>query len=376
MKLKLLFFYSLICVSSYAQYTLIPDEKFEGKLNALGIDSGPADGRVLTSKINKLTTLDVSDRYISDLTGIEDFVALQNLYCQSNQLTTLDLSKNMDLTSLHCYANRLTDLNVSKNIALEYLICYYNQLKTLDVSQNTALINLYCTSNNLIALNVSRNTALTTLYCQLNQLTTLDVSHNTALTSLDCGLNSLATLDVSQNTALKDLHLTSNQVKALDVSKNTALALLHCQLNQLIYLNLKNGSNTKLDSFYSNFRGNPDLSCIQVDDVAYSDINWASVKDDEVSFNTTCKEIDLELTDELSEKIVVYPNPVKGELHLGNSKFEEIRTYNAVGNLVKTKKFIKGSLDKRVDLSGLPKGVYYLYLESEGAIVVKKILVE
>ena len=59
---------------------------------------------------------------IADLTGIEDFVALKNLNCGTNKLTTLDLSRNL---------------------ALEELIAYTNQLTTIDLSQNRALIKLY-----------------------------------------------------------------------------------------------------------------------------------------------------------------------------------------------------------------------------------------
>ncbi|HEU4789129.1 MAG TPA: hypothetical protein VFS71_05550, partial [Flavobacterium sp.] len=51
-------------------YTLIPDVNFENKLIALGIDSGVADGKVLTANVDKLTSLNVSSSSISDLTGI------------------------------------------------------------------------------------------------------------------------------------------------------------------------------------------------------------------------------------------------------------------------------------------------------------------
>ena len=69
--------------------------------------------------------------------------------------------------------------------------CYSNQLTTLDVSNNTELTDLDCGGNQLTALDVSNNTALKDLDCGDNQLTALDVSNNTALTYLECYANQI-----------------------------------------------------------------------------------------------------------------------------------------------------------------------------------------
>ena len=123
---------------------------------------------------------------------------LINLDCNSNQLTSLDVSSNTALTDLNCYNNQLTTLNVSGSTALTDLNCTYNQLTSLDVSSNTALTNLNCYDNQLTSLDVSSNTALTYLNCYDNQLTSLDVSSNTALTNLDCNTNQLTQVSVDQ----------------------------------------------------------------------------------------------------------------------------------------------------------------------------------
>ena len=162
------------------------------------------------------------------------------LYCNGNQLTTLDLSKNTALTSLRCSNNQLTTLDVSKNTSLTRLDCSDNQLTALDVSQNTALEKLYCFNNQLTALD-AKNIALIRLYCYNNKLTTLDVSKNIALISLDCYNNQLKALDVSKNSALIKLDCYNNQLKALDVSKNSELGTLNCRGNQI-----KGGEMTRL----------------------------------------------------------------------------------------------------------------------------------
>ena len=298
--------YSLDC-SAVVQYTLIPDVNFEKKLLYLGIDSGAVDGKVPTAKIAVVTTLDISSSSITNLKGIEDFSALQFLNCTDNQLTSLDVSKNIALTRLYCYSNQLTSLNVSKNTSLVQLTCYSNKLTALDVSNNLALTLLYCYSNQLAALDVSKNTALTNLQCYSNQLTSLNVSQNvsltelicynnqlisfdvsksTVLTKLHCYSNQLKTLDVSKNTALTELYCYSNQLTDLDVSKNTLLRNIDCSSNQLTSLNLKNGRNEYLNT--KNFKNNPDLRCIQADSDYYANNTWKLYKDASASYSRDC----------------------------------------------------------------------------------------
>ncbi len=105
----------------------IPDNNFERALIKLGYDD-LIDGYVFKSGIKNCKELDVTNKDISDLTGIEAFTALTYLKCEYNQLTNLD---------------------VSKNTALDYLVCHSNQLTSLDVSKNTALTSLYCRGNKL-----------------------------------------------------------------------------------------------------------------------------------------------------------------------------------------------------------------------------------
>jgi alpha-tubulin suppressor-like RCC1 family protein/Leucine-rich repeat (LRR) protein len=532
-------------------YTLIPDPNFEQKLINLGIESGNTDGKILTSKINTLTYLNVSNSSITNLTGIQDFTQLADLYCNQNQLTALNISKNTFLKTLDCNNNKIEALDVSNNVALDSLSCYTNQLTALDVKINKALKKLDCGSNQISTLDVSENTALTFLGCNTSLLTTLDISNNTALNLLDCRENKLTSLDVSQITALTELYCQSNQLTNLDISKNKALEFLNCSKNQLttldvsvntalvgLYsnsnqlknLNLKNGNNVKIG--YLNLINNPNLSCIQVDDVAYFNTNWSSKKDATANFNTDCpdsnpytlipdqnfeqKLIDLGIdTDGLNGKItiadistittldlsnsnikdltgienftalnildcsnnqlasldlskntnlqilyvtgnplvyinlkngnnqnlivesqtgkktaniqgtsflgltalgcvkvdnvsysntnwskikeattiysetctlgledsefsqaIVYPNPTKGEVNIVNIAVEKATVYNVLGQLVKTFVLDSASTNNTINLSGLPKGIYFVYLINQDAASVKKVIVE
>ncbi len=59
-----------------------------------------------------INLLDVGNKEITDLKGIEFFTALTALDCHENQLTSLDVSKTPALTELYCNDNQLTSLDV------------------------------------------------------------------------------------------------------------------------------------------------------------------------------------------------------------------------------------------------------------------------
>ena len=173
------------------QQTYIPDDNFENYLEANGMGNGISnDDYVSTANINTVTYLSVSNLNITDLTGIEDFIALTDLYCLGNQLITLDVSQNIALTHLGCDNNQLTSLDVNNN-TLTHLFCWDNQLTSLDFTANTALWWLECQNNQLTSLDVSQNAALTDLDCSNNQLTTLNVrnGNNSNFTNFDATVN-------------------------------------------------------------------------------------------------------------------------------------------------------------------------------------------
>ncbi|MDO5969608.1 leucine-rich repeat domain-containing protein, partial [Flavivirga aquimarina] len=311
-------------------YVNIPDVNFKNYLiNNTDINTNN-DMEISCSEAAAFTgTMHVSFNNIADLTGIEAFVNITYLSCSNNALTSLDVSANTALTSLDCYDNALTSLDFSANTALTSLWCSSNALTSLDVSANTALTRLYCWNNNLTSLDVSANTALTFLDCRNNNLTSLNVSANTALTSLycrnnnltsldvsanlinlNCTHNALTSLDVSANTALTSLYCDDNALTSLDVSANTALTSLYCNNNALTSLNVANGNNTGISSFDA--QNNPDLSCIQVDDVTYSNTNWANDIDTTASFSNDCSPIvyipDVNFKNALLSNTAINPN--------------------------------------------------------------------
>ncbi|WP_264535835.1 leucine-rich repeat domain-containing protein [Flavobacterium sp. N1736] len=277
--------YNETCVSLF---TLIPDINFENKLISLGFDSGTPDGKVLTANIANIETLQIQASSISDLTGIQDFKSLKTLDCSGNNLTNLDVTKNTALTFLQCPNNKLTTLDISKNIHLSMLNCISNNLTALDVSLNVEITYLYCAQNLLTSLNVTKNILLDDFYFAENKLTTIDLSQNPLLLALVFDNNYITNLDISKNTKLLALHAANNQLSRLDLSKHTALKELILKNNNLVELNLKNGNNPSLIPRFIDFTNNPNLTCILVDDVAYSNLNWSDKKDATANYTVLC----------------------------------------------------------------------------------------
>ena len=124
-----------------------PDEIFRNYL--LTLDCG-IDGVLTEDEIMGVTELDVSEKNISDLTGIGLFTELKEINCFNNNLTSLDLSRNTKLTSISCGWNRLTSLDVSKNVELKSLWCESNRLTSLKVSNDaTSLWAVVCFDNQI-----------------------------------------------------------------------------------------------------------------------------------------------------------------------------------------------------------------------------------
>lgn len=304
---------SILLLSSFfgfAQYTSIPDPAFEKALIDFGLDSGPIDNRVLTANIAGVQSLNISGKGCINLTGIEDFTALKELYCLQNPLFNLDLSKNTALTKLSCGNSLLSSLNISNNIALTELDCQNSRITSLDLSKNTELTKLLCNTNQITSLDLSKNTKLTFVQCNDNQIVNLNVPANPALvhlscnnnqistfninscialTDLDCSFNRLSSLNVSNNTALINMYCNNNQIVDLDVTKNIALVRMLCNNNQLKKLNLKNDRNIYL--MLGDFKFNSNLSCIDVDDDNYSNTNWLNYKDADALYSRNCSRL-------------------------------------------------------------------------------------
>jgi len=202
-------------VQTTAQNVSIPDLSFKAcLLNNSSINTN-GDSEIQVSEAAAFTgPMTCANQNIADLTGIEAFTALTVLYCHDNLLTTLDVSNNTSLVELFCFENDLTSLTVAGATQLEKLAAFSNDLTFIDVSQNPAL---------------------------------------------------------------EEFRVQNNFLEYIDVAHNANLTMMTAYNNLLTGLDMANGSNTAISGNSFTVTGNPNLTCIHVDDAVYSNTNWTNI---------------------------------------------------------------------------------------------------
>jgi Leucine-rich repeat (LRR) protein len=237
-----------------AQIINIPDPVFKAKLLAADISNNIAsdffgatkidtnnNGEIEVSEAATIYSLNIDNSGITDLTGIGNFTSMQTLFCQNNQLTSLDASNLSSLIVLICSNNQLTSLNINGLFNLEALECSNNQLTTMNLNGQglSSLRGLSCSNNQLASINVSGITTLENLSCSDNQLTTLSVSGLANLKSINCGNNLLTTLSVASLSNMEILWCYNNQLTSLNLTgAMSSFHELNCSSNQLTALNI------------------------------------------------------------------------------------------------------------------------------------------
>jgi Leucine-rich repeat (LRR) protein len=244
----LFYSYLLVAIASTATaQTHIPDQNFAVAIHtACPTCIDPSTNNLLPPAA-KLTTLNVRKSNIVDLTGVAGFTALQNMICDSNEITILPILP-ANLQYLNCGYNKLTNL-ANLPSPLTSLSCYYNQLVALPTLPNK-LQQLYCYNNQLTVLPTLPNSfqylncgynkltilptlpsSLISLYCYNNQLTTLPTLPN-SLQYLNCSYNKLSNLSLlptnlislyCASNLLTTLPSLPNVLQDLDISYNTSL---------------------------------------------------------------------------------------------------------------------------------------------------------
>ena len=97
------------------------------------------------------------------------------LLCNNNKLTSLnkkDLTACPKLAVISCATNKITSMNFEEYPEIKVLICESNQLTTLKISKE--LLALYCHNNQLATLHIPRKIA--SLKCNNNPLSALDLA--------------------------------------------------------------------------------------------------------------------------------------------------------------------------------------------------------
>ncbi|QAA82077.1 hypothetical protein EI546_10250 [Aequorivita sp. H23M31] len=135
MKSSLFLLFLIFFLSAESQIVNIPDANFKNALvneNVVDIDgngSGDADadlnndGEIQISEALAVLRLIVENRNIASLVGIEEFLNLQKLRCEKNQIQSLEITNLTQLEQLTCEDNQLSALDITQNSNLAWLKC-------------------------------------------------------------------------------------------------------------------------------------------------------------------------------------------------------------------------------------------------------------
>ena len=157
------------------------------------------------SNLTALSTVKVTKNYITNI-NLSGVVNLWSLEIGFNNLTELDIDDNVKLASLDigsCY----------------WTYNYGNACYTISQPGHTVTLN----QNNIETINLDNNLNLSTFKSYRNGLNNLDVSKNINLTHLLITGNELKTIDLSNNPNLSYINLSDNQLNTLTIGNNEKL---------------------------------------------------------------------------------------------------------------------------------------------------------
>ena len=242
------------------------------------------------------TTLLVSGKGISDLSGISCLKHLRTLDVSNNALTSIDLSGLPMLEELDISGNPLPSFTLSGSESLRKLIIEdmpglrklaicnnplleevqvygVDSISNFVVSENPRLSSLQTENltwqqekpeENIFIL--SHNDSLTS--CVLSKekdLWGVTVTDNRSLQKLDITNSGLHSLIVRNNPGLEKLYLAYNMLSSLDVSDCLNLQILHVQQNELSELYLPHKGYQYLDYSFNRLRYNEKFQGIAPD---------------------------------------------------------------------------------------------------------------
>lgn len=133
----------------------------------------------------------------------------KHLYCSGNEVTKIDITKNIYLEELFCGSNLLQELNTKENKYLKILNCSHNSITELNLSNNKNLEFLDIIENDISKINLSKNTKLEVLRI-VNWNSDRKSSMSTNVYNYEKGWNEiLKTLEEQKMYNLNNWHITA-----------------------------------------------------------------------------------------------------------------------------------------------------------------------
>lgn len=293
------------------------------------------DGEICESEANSFAggILIPADTTINDLSGLEHFTSIVSFVVSvGNGVTNFVLPVTDSLKYLNISDVNLLPQVIKNHAGLKVAVFRNNLLSNIDLSNKPVLEELSIIDNFFSIINLSSLSNLVEVNLKGNNLTHVDVSSNPLLNSIM----------VSDNTPLTSM-------------------------------NLANGNNLNFTSIIS--QSTPNLSCVEVDDTAYSDTVWVNsfanglyvnFGSNQPTFSTNCTA--MSLRDEAINALNIYPNPAQDIIYIdGQTAGATMHIIDLNGRVLKS-----FSDEYKVDVSSLTPGVYILSMEANDRVIRKK----
>ena len=380
----------LVSIFNYAQTTVaIPNDAFEAYLETtfaenIESDGSTTDGSITFTDINLVTEINFSESgkanymlvtTITDLTGINQFVKLKNLYCSNNDITgSLDLSGLASLTNFSCFSNpNLTAINFTGCKKLYNLKVNDCALTSIDISVNTLDAGADPSRLRYIAL-------------QNNGLTNINITGNTGLYKIDAYDNeALTSIDLSSSTLLTTLRFQNCNVTGdLDVSANTLLETLGSYNNDNL-TSIKLGAIPYTNFNYFKISLSDNLSCVLTDNpidfriggALETAIGDSYAVDAETNFVVDAAACSAILGTQKFGQIdfEVNPNVIKNRVHVSIAENANYKLININGKVLREGSLSQG--ENNIVIKNTSSGIYFLRVTTKkGAISSKKLIIQ
>lgn len=359
-----IFWTALLPGAASAQIVTIPDNDFKAALlNHIPPIDINFDGEIQVSEAEAFTgTLDINATsgnpgQISDLTGLQAFINLEELLCGYHEIAEIDLSGNGKLRYLSASGNPLSNVDFSFNYNLQAFQC------------NNCL---------LTELHLESNADFRNLFLQENPIAFIDLRNNVFLSSIIISNSPVAQVLLPDSIYMYYLYARNTELTNLDVSGFPNLVSLDCRDNlNLEYINLKSGNNENLNisggGQSCNFTNLPALETVCLDATESPLAAFISAQAaHSVTFTEECL---LTTNDFEKNNISAYPNPAKDLLHIRSEEvITNIEVFNIHGASV-FQEFIYSS-NFSLNVQNYPKNMYLILLKDvlDNSTVVKLII--
>ena len=167
--------------------------------------------------LNKIEVMDLSNKDIKELNGVEYLSNLKELNLENNQIKKVNLRYNEELTNLNISNNNLERINLNFNKKLEYLNLSKNNLSKFDTLPISKIKKLDLSNNNISDIKLTNIKEIISLRIKNNKLKEVNLKNNLKLEELDISFNKIK--ELSYFSSLTSLDIESTDIEDVIVNK-------------------------------------------------------------------------------------------------------------------------------------------------------------